>query len=153
MKLTIKALKTQSCPQCAEIGSLRQVVFGLLAKPLDEKRYISAGCTLNGDDPDLRCKACDWTGFRDHFPDGKTMDLQGRLIMTGVHEPGHSHVLRYEGSGHEERCHLICECGAKLEIESFRHSWSTMEVRYKYGSHLNEFSPGLGDKYLPGKKS
>jgi hypothetical protein len=151
MKLTIKAMETQACPKCHETGMLRQVLYGMTAGPLDEKRYVSAGCTMMGNDPDVRCIDCGWEGFRAHFPEGETIDTQGRLIMTGVHEPGHSDVLTYSGEGLAEHCYLDCECGVRLEIESFRHPWSTIEVRVKYGQHLNAVLPGLGDKYIGGK--
>jgi hypothetical protein len=62
-----QANKLLVCPTCGEKGSLRKIVYGMPDPELfDFKKYAVGGCCLNedGGDPDIRCSACDWEGFR-----------------------------------------------------------------------------------------
>ena len=38
---------------------------------------------------------------------------------------------------------MVCECGWKIEIESFRHPWSLIETRVRMRKHMQEL--GLDD--------
>ena len=56
------------CPGCSEIGTLRKIVYGMPdPESFDFEKYAVGGCCINGDgsDPDISCRACDWSGFRE----------------------------------------------------------------------------------------
>ena len=56
-----------SCPKCGEIGSLREIVYGMPdPECFDFEKYAVGGCCISGVgmDPDVRCRECDWEGFR-----------------------------------------------------------------------------------------
>ena len=56
------------CPGCSEIGTLRKIVYGMPdPESFDFEKYAVGGCCVNGDgsDPDISCRACDWSGFRE----------------------------------------------------------------------------------------
>ena len=55
------------CPTCSEIGTLREIVYGMPdPETFDFEKYAVGGCCISGDgsDPDVRCKECEWEGFR-----------------------------------------------------------------------------------------
>ena len=62
----------------------------------------------------------------------------GHLIPTGAPNQGHSMDFEYEGSGEEQKCLMCCQCGWKVEIESFRKPWSVTEVKVRVGKHLED---------------
>ena len=62
----------------------------------------------------------------------------GRLIPTGVPNQGHPMDLEYTGSGQKMKCFMVCACGWRTEIESFRHPWSLIETRVRAQRHLEE---------------
>ena len=50
------------------MGSLRTILYGMPdPETFDFEKYAVGGCCVEGDgsDPDLQCKACGWSGFRD----------------------------------------------------------------------------------------
>ncbi len=56
------------CPGCLKIGTLRKILYGMPdPESFDFERYAVGGCCVSPDgiDPDVNCRACDWTGFRD----------------------------------------------------------------------------------------
>ena len=56
------------CPGCSEIGTLRKIVYGMPdPESFDFEKYAVGGCCINGDgsDPDISCRVCDWSGFRE----------------------------------------------------------------------------------------
>ena len=56
--------KRKICPQCGETGTLREILYGLLAGPPDESKYMVGGCSrLLGQDFDVGCAECGWKGF------------------------------------------------------------------------------------------
>ena len=56
--------KRKICPQCGETGTLREILYGLLAGPPDESKYMVGGCSrLLGQDFDVGCVECGWQGF------------------------------------------------------------------------------------------
>jgi hypothetical protein len=62
------ALKMLVCPECGQIGTLRQIIYGMPdPEHFDFEKYAVGGCCRNGDgsDPDISCRECDWSGFRD----------------------------------------------------------------------------------------
>ena len=63
-----RALKMLVCPECQQVGTLRKIVYGMPdPETFDFEKYAVGGCCMNGDgsDPDVSCKECDWSGFRD----------------------------------------------------------------------------------------
>ena len=55
------------CPGCSEIGTLRKIIYGMPdPESFDFEKYAVGGCCINGDgsDPDISCRACDWSGLR-----------------------------------------------------------------------------------------
>ena len=63
-----KRIKGLVCPGCSEIGTLRKIIYGMPdPESFDFEKYAVGGCCMNGDgsDPDISCRACDWSGFRD----------------------------------------------------------------------------------------
>ena len=56
------------CPGCSEIGTLRKIIYGMPdPESFDFEKYAVGGCCVNSDgsDPDISCRACDWSGFRE----------------------------------------------------------------------------------------
>ena len=67
------ALKLLVCPECGRIGTLRKIVYGMPdPENFDFEKFAVGGCCVNGDgsDPDVSCRACDWSGFRDSIIKG-----------------------------------------------------------------------------------
>ena len=57
-------LSTASCPSCGVVGSLRRIIYGMPGLDFDHERYISGGCVVTDNDPDIGCTQCDWYGLR-----------------------------------------------------------------------------------------
>ena len=61
------ALRMLLCPECAQKGTIQRIIYGLPdPENFDFEKYAVGGCCITGDgsDADIRCKACDWSGFR-----------------------------------------------------------------------------------------
>ena len=75
----------------------------------------------------------------------------GRLLPTGFESEGHKFEFRYITDKSDEGCEMVCLCGWVTDIESFRHSWSVIEVKVKANQHLAKFgitpdrTPGIFD--------
>ena len=62
-----RPLTALSCPSCEQTGVLREIVYGMPDPELfDFEKYAVGGCCISGDgsDPDVRCRECEWEGFR-----------------------------------------------------------------------------------------
>lgn len=47
---------------------LREIIYGLPAEPVDEKKYAVGGCCISDNDPSLRCIECGWEGeYKNHM--------------------------------------------------------------------------------------
>ena len=60
-------MKLLICPSCQLIGTLRKVIYGMPdPETFDFEKYAVGGCCISGDgsDPDVKCKECEWEGFR-----------------------------------------------------------------------------------------
>ena len=60
-------LRNLVCPECREIGTLREIIYGMPdPETFDFEKYAVGGCCITGDgrDPDVQCKVCEWEGFR-----------------------------------------------------------------------------------------
>jgi hypothetical protein len=63
-----RGLKILICPDCGQVGTLRKIIYGMPdPESFDFEKYAVGGCCMNGDgsDPDVSCRECDWSGFRD----------------------------------------------------------------------------------------
>jgi 4-hydroxy-3-methylbut-2-en-1-yl diphosphate synthase IspG/GcpE len=63
-----RSIKLLACPLCGQIGTLRKIIYGMPdPESFDFEKYAVGGCCMNGDgsDPDVSCRECDWSGFRD----------------------------------------------------------------------------------------
>jgi len=62
-----KKISSFVCPGCSEIGTLQKIIYGMPdPATFDFDKYAVGGCCINGDgsDPDVKCRSCDWSGFR-----------------------------------------------------------------------------------------
>lgn len=63
-----RAMKSLTCPECGQIGTLRKIIYGMPdPDSFDFEMYAVGGCCMNGDgsDPDVSCRECEWEGLRD----------------------------------------------------------------------------------------
>ncbi len=63
-----RSIKLLVCPECGQIGTLREIVYGMPdPDEFDFEKYAVGGCCMNGDgsDPDIQCRECGWEGSRD----------------------------------------------------------------------------------------
>ena len=63
-----KRLNLLVCPGCSAVGTLRKIIYGMPdPETFDFEKYAVGGCCINGDgsDPDISCRACEWSGIRD----------------------------------------------------------------------------------------
>ena len=61
-------LSSLACPNCLEVGFLRKILYGMPDSEIfDFEKYAVGGCCVSPDgiDPDIRCRRCDWSGYRD----------------------------------------------------------------------------------------
>ena len=58
------ALKLLRCPECEQVGRLKEIIYGMPGEDFDFARYEVGGCCLSGDgiDPNVSCPACEWEG-------------------------------------------------------------------------------------------
>ena len=65
-----RSIKLLVCHSCGQTGTLREIVYGMPdPEHFDFEKYAVGGCCISGDgtDPDVRCRECDWEGFRKDF--------------------------------------------------------------------------------------
>ena len=63
-----RSIKLLTCPECGQIGTLRKILYGMPdPETFDFEKYAVGGCCVSpgGIDPDVNCRACDWSGIRD----------------------------------------------------------------------------------------
>jgi hypothetical protein len=63
-----RSIKLLVCPSCQQIGVLRKIVYGMPdPENFDFEKFAVGGCcgSPDGIDPDVRCRQCEWEGFRD----------------------------------------------------------------------------------------
>jgi len=59
-------LRNLVCPECGEIGTLREIIYGMPdPETFDFEKYAVGGCCLSGDglDPNLQCRNCEREGL------------------------------------------------------------------------------------------
>jgi len=52
----------ESCPACKSKTGLREILYGLLDGPVDERKYAIGGCCISDNDPTVKCIECEWKG-------------------------------------------------------------------------------------------
>ena len=82
----------------------------------------------------------DWVarGCSIHKKDKGEKLAMGKLIPTGLPSQGHSVDFENLGEGKAEKCFMVCECGWRTEIESFRHPWSLIETKVRLRKHMED---------------
>jgi len=50
------------CPNCKSPDGVREILYGIPMRPLDEEKYSLGGCFVTDDDPTRRCIQCGWEG-------------------------------------------------------------------------------------------
>jgi hypothetical protein len=61
-----RSIKLLVCPECERVGTLRKILYGMPdPENFDFDKYAVGGCVVTGFDPDIACRECDWSGFRD----------------------------------------------------------------------------------------
>ena len=59
------ALKTQVCPDCAAVGSIRKIIYGMPNPDnFDFEKYAVGGCCIPEEQADFACRTCGWSGVR-----------------------------------------------------------------------------------------
>ena len=51
------------CPKCNERGFIRRIAYGMIAQELDSERFVSGGCGIGFNDPEIKCIGCGWEGI------------------------------------------------------------------------------------------
>ena len=51
------------CSKCNERGLIRRIAYGLTPEELDGERFVSGGCGIGFNDPEIRCIGCGWEGI------------------------------------------------------------------------------------------
>ena len=57
-------LKSTVCPQCAAVGSIRKILWGLPDGPPDPSEFVTGGCCPPEVPANFACIECDWSGLR-----------------------------------------------------------------------------------------
>ena len=63
-----RSIKLLVCPECGQIATIRTILYGMPdPETFDFEKYAVGGCCMSPDgiDPDIRCRECEWSGFRD----------------------------------------------------------------------------------------
>ncbi len=55
-------MEVKICPDCHDLNSIREVIYGLPESPHDEMRYATGGCCISEKDPTAICLKCGWEG-------------------------------------------------------------------------------------------
>jgi hypothetical protein len=57
-------LRTLSCPECGQKGNLQRIIYGMPSEDFDFEKYAVGGCIIEDDQPDVRCRECEWSGLK-----------------------------------------------------------------------------------------
>ena len=68
------ALRTLVCPHCQQKAVMQRILYGMPGPDFDYTQYASGGCLVEPMQPDIACKACDWTGHRAFLDDQNNME-------------------------------------------------------------------------------
>ena len=62
LSCTLQGMKLKNCPECKGEGTIREIIWGMPAGPLDESKYVTGGCCVSpdGNDPRVTCIKCGW---------------------------------------------------------------------------------------------
>ena len=62
-----RSYRLLACLECGHVGTLRIIIYGMPDPAVfDFEKYAVGGCCVTGEglDPDVRCRDCEWEGFR-----------------------------------------------------------------------------------------
>ena len=60
----LRITKDTPCPNCGNLDSLREISYGMAPYDLEARREaFMGGCIMNGNEPEIGCLDCRWTGF------------------------------------------------------------------------------------------
>ena len=51
------------CPKCNERGFIRRIAYGMIAQELYSERFVSGGCGIGFNYPEIKCIGCGWEGI------------------------------------------------------------------------------------------
>ena len=51
------------CPECGDKGFIRRIAYGMIPQELDGEKFVSGGCGIGINDPEIRCIGCGWEGI------------------------------------------------------------------------------------------
>jgi hypothetical protein len=66
-----EAIRHLKCPGCEQVGSLKEILYGMPDPDIfDFEKFAVGGCcgSPGGINPDVRCRQCEWEGFRPRSP-------------------------------------------------------------------------------------
>ena len=63
-------MEINNCPDCNGEGTVREIIWGMPAGPVDESKYVTGGCCVSpdGNDPSHECIKCGWQKFESRTP-------------------------------------------------------------------------------------
>ena len=76
-KRSHRSVKLLISPACQQVGALRKILYGMPdPEAFDFEKYAVGGCCMNeyGNDHDIACKACGWSGLRTSLEGGTSLD-------------------------------------------------------------------------------
>lgn len=55
-------MEINNCPDCKSEGTVREIIWGMPAGPVDESKYVVGGFCVSpdGNDPTHECIKCGW---------------------------------------------------------------------------------------------
>jgi hypothetical protein len=57
-------VKKVQCPYCQDAGDVHEIIYGMPGHDFDFEKYEVGGCLVFDEQPDYRCRVCDWVGFK-----------------------------------------------------------------------------------------
>ena len=60
----LPAMRTLSCPECGQKGTLQRIIYGMPSHDFDFEKYAVGGCLVEDNQPDVRCRDCGWSGLK-----------------------------------------------------------------------------------------
>jgi hypothetical protein len=58
-----RELLKEACPGCGTVGTLKKIIYGMPNSDFNFDRYISGGCVIFDEMPEIGCLGCEWQGL------------------------------------------------------------------------------------------